>query len=291
MPRLRRLPVVMETAGLRVLLATIDSMRAAGKDIVEIELVIARALAGLSEDEQAAVRAHLADEPADEAIPMAEAAAGSEPDRVRAWFESVGWELELEPLTSALRMLGADESVIAELVEESAGRRGAPGGGVRFIVVPGWEDFQHYRDRDPVWIKTYTRLLSDDAYLTLSAHQRAVLHGVWLMYARSGAHLRLTTRSLSQQLNLRVMTRDLEALNQAGFLEFSLAPRSDHARPDKRREEPPKSPAGVLEQHPRRDRPPRAPAPEPLTCPTCGIEKRNQQQLDEHLTNVHGATT
>ena len=90
----------------------------------------------------------------------------------------------------------------------------------RWIVIPRWEEFQHYSKRNPPWIKTYTRLLHDDAYAGLTFHQRGVLHGLWLLYARNDRQIRDNTLTLTRQLGHRVMRRDLDALNHAGFILF-----------------------------------------------------------------------
>jgi hypothetical protein len=112
-----------------------------------------------------------------------------------------------------------------------------------YIVIRNWETFQHYKNRNPPWIKTYTELLSSDEYLGLSGHRRALLHGLWLEYARSHRRLALDTASLSRRLNLRVTSADIESLNDAGFIEVSAstaqAPRNQSASPetDKEKEE------------------------------------------------------
>jgi hypothetical protein len=104
----------------------------------------------------------------------------------------------------------------------------------QWIIVKHWGDFQHYKDRDPTWIKNYTRLLHDDAYLDLTLHQRGVLHGIWLSYAAADGQLRGSmatggrqgrdsTARLSRQLGERVTTATLEALNHAGFIGFSAS--------------------------------------------------------------------
>lgn len=107
----------------------------------------------------------------------------------------------------------------------------------RWIEIPRWfsEDghpgFQFDKTRQPIWIKNYTQLLSDEAYLALSGHQRAVLHGLWLEYARGARQnhdgtasvprrLPDSTRSLSRRISLRVSRATLEALNHAGFIRF-----------------------------------------------------------------------
>ena len=94
----------------------------------------------------------------------------------------------------------------------------------RWIVVRGWERFQHRdaaRTDVPPWIKLHTRLLSDEAFLDLSVGRRLLLVMLWLEYARTRRRLPDDTRSLSRRLGQRVVSRDLEALQRAGFLTFS----------------------------------------------------------------------
>jgi len=102
-----------------------------------------------------------------------------------------------------------------------------------WISVRNWRKFQHYdpAKRVPPWIKNNTELMADDAYLSLSGNDRAVLHGLWLEYASSRCRLRLDdvsstsrtrfgTRSISRRLNLRVTSGTLTRLNHAGFIDF-----------------------------------------------------------------------
>lgn len=89
-----------------------------------------------------------------------------------------------------------------------------------YIEIPRWNEFQHYSSRDPIWIKAYTRLLSDDKYLSLSAPQRALLHGLWILYAKSNRKVLANTSKLSRKLELRVTKRTLESLRDAGFIEI-----------------------------------------------------------------------
>jgi hypothetical protein len=94
---------------------------------------------------------------------------------------------------------------------------------VKYLVVTRWEDFQHYKNRAPLWIKNYTRLLHDDTYLALTGHRRAVLHGLWLAYASSSTRLHFDPKSLSSRLNLRVTSSDLKALRKAGYITVSAS--------------------------------------------------------------------
>jgi hypothetical protein len=121
-----------------------------------------------------------------------------------------------------------------------------------YISIRGWRRFQHYdpAKRAPRWIKNYTELLHDPAYLELTEHQALVLHRLWLTYASTRCHLPLTTSLLSRQLGLRVMTRDIDALNHAGFIDIvaskTLADGYQSATPEveveKRREKKKTSP-------------------------------------------------
>ncbi len=96
----------------------------------------------------------------------------------------------------------------------------------RWIVIPRWDGptgFQHYSDRDPKWIKNYRDLLSKDEYLELTFVQRGILHGLWLEYAAANRQLRDSTLTLSRRLGGRVTRASLDALNHAGFIEYSAS--------------------------------------------------------------------
>src|SRR5262245_20989128 len=90
-----------------------------------------------------------------------------------------------------------------------------------YIVIPNWDRFQHYKsDTKPPWIKLHTSVLHDDEFLKLTVAQRMALIGIWMLYAKSGRKVGVSTVSLSRQLSQRVTKRMLEARNHAGFIEF-----------------------------------------------------------------------
>jgi hypothetical protein len=109
----------------------------------------------------------------------------------------------------------------------------------RYIIIPNWDRFQHYKDRRPAWIKNYTELLDKDEYWNLSGHQRGVLHGTWMAFARSDCQLPGDTLTLSRRLGVKVTTADIDALIQAGFLRLSaskvIAKRKQVASPTRAR--------------------------------------------------------
>jgi hypothetical protein len=241
-------------------------------------------------------------------------------DRVRGWFDLVGWELEQDALRSALAMLGADQAQVDQLAAESISRRGLPENAPSFVVIPDWHEFLHpdvtKRGNNPVWVKSYTRWLSDDGYLSLSGNQRAILHGLHLEYARSGSELRLDTRSISSRLGLRVTTKDLHSLKTQGFIEIRQVSGKTLSSLEEKREELPLTPhSGEPSQATKTTRqcarcgdrvepnkrcttcgatprqagtnPRTLAAPEPVVCPVCRITKKTQALLDDHLELVH----
>ena len=62
-----------------------------------------------------------------------------------------------------------------------------------WIIVPNWDKFQHYKDRNPVWIKLYFELNSRDDWRQLTFPQRGLSGVIWLEFGRSNGPLRLTS--------------------------------------------------------------------------------------------------
>ena len=94
-----------------------------------------------------------------------------------------------------------------------------------FIEIRKWHLLVHYADRVPVWIKVPVSLLDEDAYLALSGHERAVLHGLWLERAALECAgqwplVSFNRHYLSRRLGLRVTFADLEALSESRFIEI-----------------------------------------------------------------------
>jgi len=93
-----------------------------------------------------------------------------------------------------------------------------------WIVIPNWDKFQHYTDRDPVWIKVYTELNSRDDFLELTPSGRGLLLTIWLEYARSRGRLRVKTVLLLCGPHSRYA--HLKPLVDAGYIQLSASPRA-----------------------------------------------------------------
>ncbi len=87
-----------------------------------------------------------------------------------------------------------------------------------YIYVKNWNQFQHYKGRDPVWIKLYRALVDEDDYLRLTLADRGLLHDIWKLTALAGnGRVSANRKSLGRRLNVRRVS--LEPLIRAGFIE------------------------------------------------------------------------
>jgi hypothetical protein len=89
------------------------------------------------------------------------------------------------------------------------------------ITPHDWGDWQVPDVKKPKWIKAWTSLLENPKWLALSDAERGLLLLVWLEYARAGTAI--FVQNLCRNCDVRTQKLRLEALRNAGFLEFSTA--------------------------------------------------------------------
>lgn len=88
--------------------------------------------------------------------------------------------------------------------------------------VKGWSKFQHYKDRNPKWIKLYTDLLDDLEFHSLPDASRALAPCIWLLAARYGHDGELPSLARMAFLLRRTQQEILDALKPLiaqGFVE------------------------------------------------------------------------
>ena len=115
-----------------------------------------------------------------------------------------------------------------------------------YLQVPNWHDLQHYKDRAPVWIKSYGQILDDYRFAALPDAAKGHVFAIQLLARRNSNKLPRDARWIGQRISAHEPV-DLDALVTAGFLESydpastSLASRKQPAREsrgDQKREEP-----------------------------------------------------
>lgn len=88
---------------------------------------------------------------------------------------------------------------------------------MRYLHVKNWEEFQHYKDRNPPWIKLHRSLLDDYEFSCLPDASKAHLMLLWLFASQNGGKIPEDARFLQRKLGLE-KPPDLKALIDHGLL-------------------------------------------------------------------------
>jgi len=88
------------------------------------------------------------------------------------------------------------------------------------ISVVGWTNFQHYKDRDPPWIKLHCKLIDNFAYTLLQDASRSHLMGIWVLAARYHNAIPNHAEWIARRLQTTSPV-DLDVLVAAGFITIS----------------------------------------------------------------------
>lgn len=113
----------------------------------------------------------------------------------------------------------------------------------QFLTIRNFDKHQHYKDRNPTWIKLYFALLNDRQFYRLSDASKFHLIGLFLIASQCDNKIPLDMPWIERQL-AATETIDLAALIDSGFVELLEQPASkplarskQPATPEKRREE------------------------------------------------------
>jgi hypothetical protein len=89
----------------------------------------------------------------------------------------------------------------------------------QFIRVVNWEKHQHYKDRNPPWIKLHNTILEDPAVAALPDAAKAHLFGLWLLASRSENKIPADPAFVGKRINATTKV-DLRLLMLLGFIEL-----------------------------------------------------------------------
>jgi hypothetical protein len=157
----------------------------------------------------------------------------------------------------------------------------------RWIVIPGWDKFQH-RDagrsgRGVIWIRDYADQHHKDAYRDLPYHLRGLLRDLRLAFASSQGQVKLQPTSLGRRFGQRTRLAHIERLAEAGFIVISAS-------------KPPalsQQAAGLdvdvdVPPNPRKRGRAKPSDNGSVVCPHCGIALTPPLTLTEHVHLQHG---
>jgi len=110
------------------------------------------------------------------------------------------------------------------------------------LIPKNWNNFQHYRDRCPPWIKLHRELLNDKEYMCLPLASKAIAPLLWLLASESkNGEFDASIDELS--FRLRITSKEVEQglkplIDNGFFIDAStmLAPCLQVARPERETE-------------------------------------------------------
>lgn len=88
---------------------------------------------------------------------------------------------------------------------------------MKYLRIKNWEAFQHYKDRNPPWIKLHRSLLDDYEFSALEDVAKGQLMLIWLFASQNEGKIPQDAKFLERKLGLTEKCR-LDALIAAGFL-------------------------------------------------------------------------
>lgn len=91
---------------------------------------------------------------------------------------------------------------------------------MRYIHIRNWEEYQHYKNRDPVWIKLYHRLLDDYEYGCLQDASKLLLFSLYMLAARTGNKIPADLDWIKSKAMIKGKV-NLEELEATGFISYS----------------------------------------------------------------------
>ena len=83
--------------------------------------------------------------------------------------------------------------------------------------VKNWDEFQHYKDRNPPWIKLHNHLLDDYEFEMLGDAAKGHLLCIWMLASRTKNEMPFDDRWITKKIGASNKV-NLEALVTAGFL-------------------------------------------------------------------------
>lgn len=89
----------------------------------------------------------------------------------------------------------------------------------RYFRIKNWERFQHYKQRNPPWIRLHRTLLRDHTFSQLAESEQWMLVRLWLLASESDNHMAFDEKWVRRAINSSRRV-PLEKYVNMGFLEL-----------------------------------------------------------------------
>ncbi len=86
--------------------------------------------------------------------------------------------------------------------------------------VKNWSSFQHYKNRNPPWIKLHVQILNDEEFMDLSPSSKALLMLIWVLAPENDGVVDCSPKALQWRLRWKpaLQQRDIDKLLKPGWL-------------------------------------------------------------------------
>ena len=88
-----------------------------------------------------------------------------------------------------------------------------------FVRILNWDSFQHYKDRNPPWIKLHRELLTSETWVSSSNEDRVLAIAIMMLAAESGNLIPANPRYIQRRAYLE-KEPDLSGLIDLKFIEI-----------------------------------------------------------------------
>jgi len=89
----------------------------------------------------------------------------------------------------------------------------------KYFNVKNWDSFQHYKDRNPPWIKLHNHLLDNYEFECLPDASKSHLLCIWMLASRTQNKMPMDSQWIKRKIGAS-STVDLNILVDSGFLEL-----------------------------------------------------------------------
>lgn len=89
----------------------------------------------------------------------------------------------------------------------------------QYFCIKNWDEFQHYKDRNPPWIKLHNQLLDNYEFECLTDATKGHLLCIWMLASRTNNKIAYDPSWVKRKIGAN-STVDLESLLSSGFIEL-----------------------------------------------------------------------
>lgn len=89
----------------------------------------------------------------------------------------------------------------------------------QYFSISNWKEFQHYKDRNPPWIKLHNQLLDNYEFEQLTDATKGHLLCIWMLASRTNNKLPLDQSWIKRKIGANSPV-DLKTLESSGFIEL-----------------------------------------------------------------------